>query len=250
MIDNNKEKWILLLSCIGSTSDVIFKNQLDSLAKSFNILSFDYPGHGLNFKCDSNFTIYTIVESIISKMDELKISKISILSISLGTIISHKLILNYPERFETCIFVGAVIDFSMNMIKYLFKFFTIIEPFMWYKLYLKVMIKMIIPYGTDEKRRKKLYLYLSNINKKVIGKWLKIMADEIFFYNNRLNMKKISELKIKKVYLSGNKDLIFLRGLDNIYVNDYNLVYIINDAGHFCHIDKEEEFNNFIKSNL
>lgn len=78
-----------------------------ALAEHFRVYSIDMIGCGLTDKIDRDLEIPVYVDHVIAFMDALGIDKASFLGISLGSWISARLALTYPERADRIIFVSA-----------------------------------------------------------------------------------------------------------------------------------------------
>lgn len=77
IIDNKKEKWIVLLHCICSNMR-LFDNSLDMLCRNYNVLMIDLPGHGKSKDCNDKINFESTALYIANIIKELQIRKVSI----------------------------------------------------------------------------------------------------------------------------------------------------------------------------
>ena len=92
------------------SSNLVWSPILLSLArKGFRVIAPDLPGYGYSDKpADARYTIAEQARAIIGLMDELQIKKAMVVGASYGGAIAATMALDYPERVEKLILVGAV----------------------------------------------------------------------------------------------------------------------------------------------
>ena len=92
------------------SSNLIWANTLLPLArKGFRVIAPDLPGYGYSDKpADAEYTINEQAHAMVGLMDRLKIEKATIAGASYGGAIAATMALDYPERVEKLILVGAV----------------------------------------------------------------------------------------------------------------------------------------------
>src|SRR5205807_8333904 len=106
--DENAPAIILIHGFISSNS--IWSGVLLPLARAgFRVIAPDLPGYGYSDKpADAQYTIAEQAHAMIGLMDRLGIQKAIIAGASYGGAIATTMALDYPERVETLILVGAV----------------------------------------------------------------------------------------------------------------------------------------------
>ena len=92
------------------SSNLIWSHVLEPLAqKGFRAIAPDLPGYGYSEKPrDAEYTINEQARSVIGLMDRLGIRKAAIAGASYGGAIAATMALDYPERVEKLVLVGAV----------------------------------------------------------------------------------------------------------------------------------------------
>ena len=92
------------------SSNLIWTNTLVPLArKGFRIIAPDLPGYGYSDKpAEAQYTIAEQAQAMVRFMDRLKIERATIVGASYGGAIAATMALDYPERVEKLVLVGAV----------------------------------------------------------------------------------------------------------------------------------------------
>src|SRR5947208_6399256 len=92
------------------SSNLIWTNTLLPLAhKGFRVIAPDLPGYGYSDKpADAEYTIAEQAATMIGLMDRLQIKKAIMVGASYGGAIAATMALDYPDRVEELVLVGAV----------------------------------------------------------------------------------------------------------------------------------------------
>ena len=106
--DENAPAVILIHGFISS--NVIWSHVLMPLAQAgFRAIAPDLPGYGYSDKpADAEYTIAEQARAVIGLMDRLQIEKAGIVGTSYGGAVAATIALDYPERVEKLVLVGAV----------------------------------------------------------------------------------------------------------------------------------------------
>lgn len=71
--------------------------------KNYKLITFDNRGTGRTDKPDENYTIELMAKDVVTLLDELKIQKVNVLGISMGSRIAITLAAKYPDRVSNLI---------------------------------------------------------------------------------------------------------------------------------------------------
>src|SRR2546425_3113841 len=106
--DENAPAVILIHGFISS--NVIWSHVVMPLAQAgFRAIAPDLPGYGYSDKpADAEYTIAEQARAVIGLMDRLQIEKAGIVGTSYGGAVAATIALDYPERVEKLVLVGAV----------------------------------------------------------------------------------------------------------------------------------------------
>ena len=235
IIDNNKEKWIVLLHCICSNMHV-FDTCIDELSKKHNILLIDLPGHGQSREYKGKIDFKEVSAEIVKILDNLQIEKFTIWGISLGGVIAKYLLKIVPGRIEKIIFESPAFMIENKFNLFLFKVFNRIKGILPKGIYLRAFIYAVIPGKKQKNIRIMMYKHLRLTDYKIISKWLTELCNE---YKNK-DFEILNSSEIEKVYVLGEYDYIFKKGTtENVKENRFNKIIIKKDCGHLCHLECE-----------
>jgi pimeloyl-ACP methyl ester carboxylesterase len=246
----NSKTWVVFVHGAGG-SNVVWYRQLRDFKKHFNVLLIDLRGHGKSKEFYTKEEMYRFDEialDVVKTMDHLKIEKAHFVGISLGCIIIRAIDKLAPEKAESIILGGAIVQFNkrINVLVSMAKLLNSILPYMW--LY-RLNAWILIPSKKHTQSRQLFIREAIQLGEREFNKWLK-MSDEI-----RHNLKEflVKEATAPVLYLMGDGDHMFLPMVSDLVKRHFNskLEVIIN-SGHVCNLDQPDAFNErsiqFIKS--
>lgn len=232
IVSNNKEKWILLLHCICSNMH-IFDDYIEDLSKEYNIILVDLPGHGKSNDTEQ-FDLKSVVSELVRILDANNVQLVDIWGISLGAIVANELACIYPNKVNIMILEGAALGLKNKMYLRAFNLFNKLKFLLPSKVYIYFFINCVIIGENKKKIIDIMKEHSSIINRKAIKLWLSIMNEE---YMNDI-YTKIKVDNVKRVYLMGKKDWVFVDSIkNNIEQNENNRLVVLKDASHLCHLD-------------
>lgn len=249
-IHKTSKTWVVFVHGAGG-SNVVWFRQLRDFKKHFNVLLVDLRGHGKSKEQYTKEEIYKfneIAQDVIQTMDHLKIEKAHFVGISLGCIIIRAIDKLAPNRAESIILGGAIIQFNkkINGLVSMAKLLNSILPYMW--LY-RINAWILIPSKKHARSRKLFIKEAMRLGEREFSKWLK-MSGEI---KDSLQEFLIKEASAPVLYIMGERDHMFLPMVSDLVKKHFNShLEIIKNSGHVCNIDQPEVFNQrsiqFIKS--
>lgn len=221
---------------------MVWFKQLREFKKHYNVLLVDLRGHGKSKKTYSQEEIYKFDEigmDVIQIMDYLHIEKAHFIGISLGCIVIRAIDKLAPNRAESIILGGAVIQFNSKIkgLVTVAKLLNLILPYMW--LY-KLNAWILIPSKKHARSRKIFMKEAVKLGENEFKKWLR-MSGEIRDY---LQEFLIKEASAPVLYLMGDHDYMFLPMVSDLVKKHMNSqLEIIGNSGHICNIDQPKAFN-------
>lgn len=242
-IDNNKNRWIILIHCVCGNEN-IFKKQMDMLNKHYNIAVVRLPGHGIKSEIKEatfDFVIQNIHEFVLRKK-----CRVEILGVSIGAMIATKYISIYPEDVIRIYAIGNIYGFSTPFFKTGYMVLDKLKKILPSAVYMYFITKVILPGKKQKEQRKKLYENSMKMKKEFLYSWMHEMAKfiiqgKIYF---EVTLNNISNISL----IYGRSDKIFLGWVKRS--GKTGLVQIIEDAGHLCNIDKPDLVNTIIEEDF
>ena len=102
-VTGDGEPVILITGFAGTTA--FWNNTVPLLSDNYKVITLDNRGVG-STKYNGKFTIEAMADDVIALMDHLSIFDAHIVGWSMGTTISHRIALKYPERVSTLTFIS------------------------------------------------------------------------------------------------------------------------------------------------
>lgn len=233
---------LILLHGIGGNSNIFYK-QIDAFKAHFNVLCIDLPGHGKSPHVDtyaSRFSFDVVVEEIERTMEALHIQRAHFVGISLGSIIIHHLLQRAPERVISAVLGGTITRFdllstSLLAIGQRIKYFT---PHIWiYSLFAQVMM----PKANHSTSRRFFIQEAKKMTRHNFFTWFMLIQNVKHTYEHVQTFGG----SVPKLYISGEEDHLFVKGLLQDIKNDVKAsALILERCGHICNIERAKEFND------
>ena len=251
-IHPKSKTWVVFVHGAGG-SNVVWFRQLKEFKKHFNVLLVDLRGHGKSKpeiqEQDSGYSFKEVALDVIAIMDHLGIKKAHLVGISLGCVVIREMDKLAPDRAESIILGGAIIQFNKT-IKVLIgmaKILNSVLPYMW--LY-KLNALILMPYRRHRESRNIFIHEAVKLGGKEFSKWMKMSREIKSNLNDFLNREPSAPV----LYLMGDGDHMFLPMVTDLVKKQVNAkLEVIKNSGHCCNLDQAYIFNEisilFIKRN-
>lgn len=103
---------LVLIPGLGNTMEVWPPQLLEGLSRKYQLIILDNRGMGHSTANDTPFTYRLFAEDVISLLDALEVKKADVLGFSMGSAITQKLLLDYPQRFLKAVIYATTTDGS------------------------------------------------------------------------------------------------------------------------------------------
>lgn len=241
-VNEKSDEWLVFLHGFGGNTNM-WKKQIDSFKEKYNLLILDLPGHGQSVQGIANSNIKKfedIADSIVNVLKENKIKVATFICLSLGTLVFAGLFNKYPEVVKGAILCGAVMGlhpFWRGLLKVCDK----IRFCLSYKFLMNVLSGIMLPLKAHQKSRKFFLKSTVQMGRGEFMAWFDLYVKNMDVLKN---LKGLERLKKNLLFISGNEDFTFIKGVRN----KWNLLKecklkILNKCGHVCNIQKWKEFN-------
>ncbi|WP_414043787.1 alpha/beta fold hydrolase [Macrococcus animalis] len=240
-IKDENAPWVTFIHGVGGSSTIWFK-QIRYFRKYNNILLVDLRGHGKSTAVvwDKKDSFTTLSAEVIEVLDALNIKKTHLIGMSLGTIVSQTIANNYPERVQSLVLGGAIINIDIRT-KFLLMIGRSLKNFVPYMLLYKFFAYIIMPRKEHEESRLAFINEAKKMSQKQFIKWFSLTK----LINPYLSHLQVSTKSVPTLFVMGDEDYLFIPPVKKV-VNDYSNfgLEIIKNAGHVCNIDQPDAFND------
>ena len=237
-VDEGQGDVIVLIHGLGG-SHSSYELQLHELSKQFRCIVPDLRGYGCSDDTDTDYTFTELAMDIVTLLDKLGINNANLVGISMGGMITQRIMIDYPEYVIKAILTATApcqqdkgkrvyIDFIKDMN------FDITTIARWAS-------EQLFPREENEQQRKE---YIHNYEKNRKATFRK-NYEEIYRFDHREALKKC------------NMEVLVLHSIDDPLVDihfgylladllKHSSISVYQDAGHMPHKNKPQLFNNDI----
>ena len=103
---------LVMIMGLGDTMDHWQPGIISALSKSYQLIIMDNRGMGYSTTNDTTFSYQLFADDVIALLDALKVKKTNVLGYSMGSTITQKLLLQYPQRFNKAVIHATTADGS------------------------------------------------------------------------------------------------------------------------------------------
>lgn len=103
---------LVMIPGLGNTMDVWPKEIVDTLARKYQLIMLDNRGMGHSTSNDTPFSYQLFADDVVGLLDALGVKKANVLGFSMGSTITQKLLLEYPQRFNKAVIYATTTDGS------------------------------------------------------------------------------------------------------------------------------------------
>jgi len=241
-------QWMVLVHGAGGSTRT-WKRQVDELGAEYNLLVIDLPGHGQNAGRKLEGETYSfeyIAGKIWEVLDELEISKVHLVGISLGTILVLQMRLMQPERVLSVIMPGAIVKLNLKL-RMLASVSLAFAKIIGYPNFYKLSAYIMMPRGNHKKSRDVFIKESKVLTVDEFKNWTNLY----YHLNKKLNHIFQIPSTIPHLLVMGSQDHLFLPPAKS-YANlhDNATISIIQKCGHVVSIEQASQFNKICLSFL
>jgi pimeloyl-ACP methyl ester carboxylesterase len=103
---------LVMIMGLGGTMDRWPPEVVEALAKKYQLIMLDNRGMGYTKANDATFNYKLFADDVIGLLNALKVEKTNVLGFSMGSTITQKLLLEYPQRFNKAVIYATSTDGS------------------------------------------------------------------------------------------------------------------------------------------
>jgi len=243
---DTSDTWVTFVHGAGGSSSVWFK-QLRPFKKNFNVLLLDLRGHddskpNVDDTKINDYTFDSLTNDIIEVIDHEKIEKSHFIGISLGTILIRNLAEKFPQRVESMVLGGAVMNLNLRwkILMGVGRTFKSVVPHLW--IY-RMFFFAIMPYSNHRESRSILVREARKLYQKEFLRWFKLSSE----VNPLLSIFRKKDIKIPTLYVMGGEDYLFLPAVKKLVQKSASAsLLLIEHCGHVVNVEESQLFNNLV----
>lgn len=235
-------EWVTFVHGAGGSSSIWFK-QVRAFQQQYNVLLLDLRGHGRSKlpmpKDIKRYNFDFILADVMQVLDHLNIHKTHLVGISLGTIIIREMAECYPDRVQSMIMGGAVMQLNLRgkILMRLGVWFKNVIP---YLILYKFFAFVIMPKRNHKASRSLFVREAKKLYQKEFIRWFKLAAD----INQRLKWFRLQDADIPTLYLMGEEDHMFLPSVRLLAQQHKSAqLVVVSNSGHVVNVEQPEVFN-------
>lgn len=240
-------EWLVLIHGWAG-SRLMWKKEVDYLSQYFKVLNYDLRGHGLTGPSSlKKYDLQLISDDLNVLMEELKIKKAHICSLSLGAVVAQGFALFYPEKVKSMVMIGPPGPFKGLTKLIMLGMDKFIGTFMGKRAVLETMAHLVMPTNEDKVSRKCFIQESRKLPESEISKWWDIIKNDKFYSN-------LSPRSFPTLILIGELDWLYMKEAKKLdkYFPEAR-VCIIPETGHLVSLQNpsacKEQIIQFYISN-
>jgi len=242
--------WLVLLHGAGG-STATWRLQREALARQFNLLLVDLPGHGQTANRPNphpNYTFENIASRVWQVVDHLKLFGVHLVGTSLGSIICLAMREQRPQQVFSVVLAGAVVKLNTKL-KMIAAACPPLARLLGHRAFFRMGAHLILP-RKNHKRSRDIFIRESDaLSKTEFEKWMGLFGN----LNDTLKRLFHAPTIVPHFLVSGSQDHLFL-GPAKAFVQLHKCarIEIFPNCGHVVTIERAKKFNqaciDYIKS--
>ena len=223
----------------------VWSSQVESLANSHTVITYDHRGHGNSDKPKGDYSIQTLANDLYSLITELHLENVTLVGHSLGGMTALMFTLDHPDKVSKLVLVDTAAGFSFGMRVVARVFVPLFGIFIF-----------ILPLRTYARLGGRFRFYKPS--KKLVedseDRAMKVSRNGVYrcfveFTGHYDVRDEISGIRVPTLIIVGDKDRATPVGTSH-YMNSRiagSELRIMSDCSHMTMADKPEEFNRILE---
>lgn len=241
--------WILFVHGAGGSTRT-WRKQWEHFADHFNLLAIDLPGHARSAEATLNQLHYDfewIGNKIWEVVDLLKLQKVHLMAVSLGSIIAMQMQHSRPHQVHSLIFAGPIVGLNTKL-RVLARTGLTLAKIIGYQNFYALTARLTLPRKNHKKSRDIFVRESKFISDAEYKKWTAMYGKTL---DNTLKRLFEHRPPVSVYFLIGAQDHLFI-GPAMHYAGKFDnvMVDIVEKCGHLVSLEKSAIFNEKCKQHL
>lgn len=243
IVNDIENEWVLFIHGIGGSTNT-WKYQIEKYSEKYNILLVDLEGHGRNKSKkikDNKYLPFLSACNINDILEKENISKVHIVSMSLGTLVALEFMVHFSCKVSSIIMSGCIINLDKKrdlLLKFIQKVKSYVPKHFMYVIFANVLL--------PKENHKISRLFFIKESKKMNGYYFRKWIDSISESKKYIQdyVYKINS-GIPVLFIMGNEDYFFFKGIKKLSTKlNKPTLKIMQNCGHVCNLEKIDLFND------
>ncbi len=235
-------QWILFIHGAGGSTRT-WRKQIDTLKEKFNLLLIDLPGHSQSREAtldQPHYDFEWIGNKIWEVVDTLKLARIHIVAVSIGSIIAMQMQHNRPDRIWSMVFAGPIVALNLKL-RILARTGLALAKVIGYQSFYALTAKLTLPRKNHKKSREIFVRESKFISDVEYKKWTAMYGKTL---DETLLRLFGAAPAVPLYFLIGSQDHLFRQPAVD-YARPYPnvTVDIVAGCGHLVSLEKSLIFN-------
>jgi len=237
-----KADWIVMIHGAGGSTRTWYK-QKEELVKNFNLIIVDLPGHGQSKESGKGHAEYTfelMSEKVWSVVDHMKLHKVHLMGVSLGSIIAMQMEQLKPARVLSITMAGAIVELQRKL-KIVANCSLALAKVIGFRGFYRLAAWIALPRGNHKKSRRIFVRESNALSIDEFKKWT-TMYDQCL--DKTLQKLYNSAYNSPILLVMGDQDHLFLESAKKFVLNRANAsIEIFQKCGHLVSLEKSKLYN-------
>lgn len=234
--------WIVMIHGAGGSTRTWYK-QKEELEKNFNLIMVDLPGHGQSKESGKGHAEYTfelMSEKVWGVVDHLKLQKVHLMGVSLGSIIAMQMEQLKPARVLSITMAGAIVELQRKL-RIIANCSLALAKIIGFRAFYQLAAWIALPRGNHKKSRKIFVRESKALSMDEFKKWT-TMYDQCL--DKTLKKLYNSAYNSPILLVMGDQDHLFLESAKKFVLSRANTsIEIFQKCGHLVSLEKSKMYN-------
>jgi pimeloyl-ACP methyl ester carboxylesterase len=234
-------EWLVLIHGAGG-STVTWKRQVPELGRMHNLLVVDLPGHGRMAERpneEPHYTFEGIAERIWAVVDHLRLQRVHLVGVSLGSVIALTMREQRPKQVASLVNAGLIIRLSPRL-KLLASASLALARVIGYHAFYRLSARIMMPRRNHAASRKTFVRESRHLSDAEFRKWTAMYRN----LNGTLKRLHARISNIPHLVVMGAQDHLFLKQAEGFVARQRAArIAVIPRCGHVVSIEQAARFN-------
>jgi pimeloyl-ACP methyl ester carboxylesterase len=241
-VSESASEWVLFVHGAGGSTRT-WRKQVASFQEHFNLLLVDLPGHAHSQEATRNQPNYNfewIGNKIWEVVDSLRIERVHIVAVSLGSIVAMQMHHSRPHAVKSMVFAGPIVALNTKL-RLLASTGLMLAKVIGFQNFYSLTARITLPRKNHKKSREIFVRESKSIADAEYRKWTAMYGKTL---DSTLQLLFEKAPLLQMCFVVGDQDHLFKEPA-LIYASKYSEVHVelVPRCGHLVSLEKPDVFN-------